>query len=62
MMTKGLVLREVPLLFPCCAGTRRGQAPWWSDEKKGVRVCDSDPVFLLSEAQGQAFETKPAPG
>jgi hypothetical protein len=26
MMAMGLVLRVVPLLFPCCAGTRRGQA------------------------------------
>jgi hypothetical protein len=24
MMAKGLVLREVPLLFPCCAGTSAG--------------------------------------
>jgi hypothetical protein len=40
-MAKGLVLREVPLLFPCCAGTRRGQGE------------DKHPA-LRAQAQGRA--------
>ncbi len=54
MMAKRQVLRVVPLLFPCCAGTRRGQAPCWNHEK-GVGVCDSDPSF-------QTFETESGSG
>jgi hypothetical protein len=68
MLAQGLVLREVtllcghkrrvgwlvPLLFPCCAGTRRGQAPRWSE----MHSCS----YAMSEAQVQAFETEPTPG
>ncbi len=54
MPAKGRVLRVVPLLFPCCAGTRRGQARRWSAMHSRS--------YGLSEAQVQAFETEPAPG
>jgi hypothetical protein len=69
MIATGPVLRVVPLLFPCCAGIRRGQAqgrlvrtPRWSDEKRGSESVTPTPFFLLSEAQVQAFKTEPAPG
>jgi hypothetical protein len=61
MMAKGLVLRVVPLLFPCCAGTRRRQAQGRlvrAPRRSGMH----DRSYGLSEAQVQAFETKPAPG
>jgi hypothetical protein len=45
MMAKRLVLRVVPLLFPCCAGTRRGQAPRWRDAKQGLESATPMPFF-----------------
>jgi hypothetical protein len=76
MMATGLVLRVVPLLFPCCAGTRRGQArcraagspavrgqaPRWSNEKMRSESATPSPFFPLSQAQVKAFETWPTPG
>jgi hypothetical protein len=39
----------------------RGQAPRWSDDKRGLECVTLTPFFLLSKAQVQAFEIKPAP-
>jgi hypothetical protein len=67
MMVTGLVLREVPLL---CGHKRRvGRlVPLLCGDKSGAgaKKCGSESVtptriFLLSETQVQAFETKPAP-
>jgi hypothetical protein len=69
MMAKGLVLREVAVLvLREVAGSGggspavRGQAPRWNDEKWGSESATPTPIFLLSEAQVQAFQTKPTPG
>ncbi len=62
MMAQGLFLRVVLLLFPCCAGTRRGQATRWSDEEWGSGSVTPTPSLLLNKAQVPAFETKPALG
>jgi hypothetical protein len=39
MTALGLVLRVVPLLFPCCAGTRRGQAQGGAAGRRGSPRC-----------------------
>ena len=54
MLAKGLVLRIV-------AGSG-GWTPRRRDEKLGSESVTRTSIFLLSEAQIQVFETKPAPG
>jgi hypothetical protein len=54
MMATGLVLRDVPLLCGDEPPAVRGRAPRWSE----IHSCS----YALSEAQVQAFKTKPAPG